>query len=155
MEVDVTVKKLADLFKGTIIELQDEPEFQWKREGIKYAVDEKGEPCLKLTMGNVPLDYDLWEGLRNPALVGLYPVGLQEIWEFFANRRKTGIDESGRQTIFQIARSYDFARKNYTRALIISVMLPFSLKTIDSYTQFFLKEKEGSSHTFSRMYEDG
>lgn len=154
MEVDVTVKKLGDLFKEKIIELQDEPEFQWKREGIKYAVDEKGEPCLKLTMGNVPLDYDLWEGLRNPALVGLYPVGLREIWEFFANRRKTGIDESGRQTIFQIARSYDFARKNYTRALIISVMLPFSLKTIDRYTQFFLKEKEGSSHTFSRMYQD-
>jgi len=154
MEVDVTVKKLADLFKEKISELQDEPEFQWKREGIKYAVDEKGEPCLKLAMGNVPLDYDLWEGLRNPALVGLYPVGLREIWEFFANRRKTAIDESGRQTIFQIPRSYDFARKNYTRALIISVMLPFSLKTIESYTQLFLKEKEGSSHIFARMYED-
>lgn len=154
MEVDVTVEKLADLFKEKISELQDEPEFQWKREGIKYAVDEKGEPCLKLTMGNVPLDYDLWEGLRNPALVGLYPIGLREIWEFFANRRTTGVDESGRQTIFQIPRSYDFARKNYTRALIISVMLPFSLKTIESYTQFFLKEKEGSSHIFARMYED-
>lgn len=86
--------------------------------------------------------------------MGLYLVGLQDIWEFFASRRKTGVDESGRQTIFQTPRSYDFARKNYRRALIISVMLPFCHETVESYARLFLKEKEGSSHVFARMYED-
>ena len=154
MNTDITVEKLTNSFKEKISELQDEPEFQWKREAVKYALDEKGEPCVKLAIGNVPLGYDLWEGLRNPALVGLYPVGLPEIWEFYANRRKTGLDESGRKTIFQIPHSYDFARKNYTRALIVSVMLPFSPQTTENYAQFFLKEKKGSSHIFARMYED-
>ena len=154
MEVDIAVKKLADLFKEKIIKLQDEPEFQWKREGIKYAADEKGEPSLKLTIGNVPLDYDLWEGLRNPDVVGLHPVGLREIWEFFASRRKIGVDESGRQTIFQTPRSYDFARKNCRRAPIISAMLPFCHETIESYVQLLLKEKEGYSYVLARMYED-
>lgn len=153
MRVDITVKSLRDLFKEKIAELQEEPEFQWKRERIKYAVNENGESCVKLAVGNLPLDYDLWKGLRNPALVGLYPVGLEEVWEFYANRRKTEVDESGRQTVFQIPRSFNFARKNYTRAVIISIMLPFSLEVIQEYTQLFGK-KGGSSHMYSRMFQD-
>lgn len=154
MGIDATVKSLRHLFGEKIIELQDEPEFQWKREGVKYAVDKNQNPCVKLALGNIPLDYDLWKGLKNPAIVGLYPLGLREIWEFYANRRKTGVDESGRQTVFQIPRSYDFAIKNYSRALIVSVMLPFSLEVIENYIQLILREKRESSHIFSRMYED-
>lgn len=154
MGLDFTVASLRDLFSEKIMELQDEPEFQWKREKVKYAVDKNQKPCVKLAVGNVPLDYDLWKGLKNPALVGLYPVGLREVWEFYANRRKTGVDESGRPTIFQIPHPYDFALENYSRALIVSVMLPFSRDVIQDYTQLILKEKRASSHIFSRMYED-
>jgi len=154
MRIDITVKDLTHLFKEKIVELQEEPEFQWNTEKIKYDVAENGEPCVKIAVGNFSLDYDLWKGLRNPAVVGLYPIGLQQIWEFYANRRKSGIDEFGRQTIFQIPLSFDFARKNYTRAVIISVMLPFSPKVIGDYTQLILEKRRGSSHLFSRMYED-
>jgi len=142
MGMGVTVNGLADMFKEKIAELQEEPEFQWDIEEVKYAVDEDGEPYVKMAVGNVPLDYDLWKGLRNPAVVGLYPAGLQEVWEFYSNRRKGRVDEFGRQTIFQIPRSFDFARKNYSRAVIISVMLPFSPKVIDDYSQLLKKERD-------------
>ena len=119
-----------------VAELQDEPEFQWKHESIKYAVDEDGDPSVKVAMGNVPLDYDLWKGLRNPAVMGIYPAGLKEIWDYHANRRRAQVDEYGRQTIFQIPRSYDFAKEKFNRAVIISVMLPFSHEVIKNiYTQ--------------------
>ena len=154
MGTDITVSGLASLFSEKIEELQGEPEFQWGVEKLKYAVDESREPSVKIALGNVPLDYDLWEGLRNPAVVGLHPAGLREIWEFYANRRKVSVDEYGRQTIFQIPRSFDFARRNYSRAVIISVMLPFSPNVIKDYTHLFPEKGMGSSHLFSRMYED-
>jgi len=153
-KLEVTAKGLTDVFKEKIAELREEPEFQWSLERRKDAMEESGEPCVKVAVGNVPLDYDLWKGLRNPAVVGLHPAGLQEIWEFYVNRKKERVDEFGRQTIFQIPRSFNFARKNYSRAVIISVMLPFSPQVIGDYTQIILEKRKGSSHIFSRMYQD-
>ena len=154
MGMEVTVEGLTDIFREKVTELQEEPEFQWTGEKIKYAVDGRGAPLVKLAVGNVPLDYDLWKGLRNPAVVGLYPAGLREIWEFYANRRRERVDEFGRQTIFQVPRSFDFARRNYGQALIISAMLPFSPKVVRNYSQIIPEKGRGSSHLFSRMYKD-
>ncbi len=154
MPNDVTVNELTQLFKGKIIEVQEEPEFQRSMDKIKYATDKNGEPLLKLAIGNIPLDYDLWQGLRNPAVVGLHPAGLPEIWEFYANRKKQKVDETGRATIFQVPRSFDFALKNYRRAIIVSVMLPFSSQIIEDYIKQTINKRKGSSHLFARMYED-
>jgi hypothetical protein len=116
----LTVLGITQLYKDRIAELQEEPEFQWKKDSIKYAVDEEGEPQVKVAVGNVPLDYDLWEGLRNPAVVGLYPAGLEEIWEYHANKRRERVDESGRRTIFQVPKTFEQARKRFGRAVIAS-----------------------------------
>ncbi|MHA2299206.1 MAG: hypothetical protein ACXAEU_15295 [Candidatus Hodarchaeales archaeon] len=152
--IDLTVKELIKLFNDKILELQEEPEFQWTANNLKYASDDSGLPRVKIVAGNVPLDYDLWKGLRNPAVVGLYPAGLQEIWEYQANKRRKSVDETGRRTIFQIPRSFDNARKDYRRSLLISVMLPFSSKVLAEYSKNVLDEEKSSSHLFSRMYED-
>ena len=81
MGTGLSDSSLAPLFREVIGELQEEPEFQSSRERVKYALDENGQPDVKVAVANVPLDYDLWEGLRNPAVVGSYPAGLREIWE--------------------------------------------------------------------------
>lgn len=152
--MDITPKVISDLFREKIVELQVEPDFQWSKDRIKYAVDEEGSPEVKTAIGNVPLDYDLWKGLRNPALIGKYPINLKDIWEFYAHRRRKSTDESGRQTIFKIPRDYDYAKDNYNRAVIISVMLPFSPEVIKDYCEQIVEEGRESSHLFSRMYED-
>jgi hypothetical protein len=108
---NLTVEKITGLFKDRVAELQEEPEFQWKRESIKYAVDDNGDPSVKVAIGNVSLDYDLWKGLRNPAVVGTSPAGLKEIWEYHAHRRRARVDEYGRQTIFQIPKSFETSCK--------------------------------------------
>jgi len=136
------------------MELQEEPEFQWKRENVKYASGADGVPLVKVAVGNVPLDYDLWEGLRNPAVVGQYPAGLREVWEFFANKRKDRVDESGRQTIFQVPRPFEEAQKRFKRAVLISVMLPFSHDVVEGYLEAVRSERDRSSYLFNRMYED-
>jgi len=150
---NLTVKELADLLKENISELKTEAEFQRGDETLEYAVDKDETPLVKVAIGNVPVAYDLWEGLRNPALAGLYPAGLQEIWEYYANRRKQKVDESGRSTIFQVPRSFDYAIKHYRRAVIISVMLPFSRQIVHDYVCQVIENKRGSSHKFLSMYE--
>jgi len=122
---NITLAAISQILTEKVLELQIEPEFQ-KTSGCDFAADPEGNPLIKVAVGNVPLDYDLWDGLRNPAVAGIYPAGLPELWEFYANRRKQKVDEAGRQTIFQVPRSFDFAKKTYRRVLIISVMLPFS-----------------------------
>lgn len=154
MGTEITVKGVTNEFKEKIEELQEEPEFQWSSEKTKYRMDANGNPEVKIAIGNISLDYDLWEGLRNPAMIGLHPVGLREIWEFYANRKKERVDEVGRRTIFQIPRSFRLARKNFNRAVVISAMLPFSPKIIKEYAQIIRQKRKGSSHIFARMYED-
>ena len=149
----LTVLGITQLYKNRIAELQEEPEFQWKKDSIKYAVDEDGEPQVKVAVGNVPLDYDLWEGLRNPAVVGLYPAGLKEIWEYHANKRRERVDESGRRTIFQVPKTFEQARKRFGRAVIASVMLPFSPEVVEGYISSVKDDRGRSSHVFRRMYE--
>ena len=53
MRTKITSKTLTNLFKERIVELQEEPEFQWSGERIKYATDHNGEPSIKIAVGNV------------------------------------------------------------------------------------------------------
>ena len=112
----ITVENITDIIQKKILELHEEPEFQWGSSRTTYRTDHEGNPQIKVAVGNFPLEYDLWEGLRNPAVIGLHPIGFEQIWAYYANKRKDRVDESGRQTIFQIPRSYEYARKNYERA---------------------------------------
>ncbi len=150
----VTADEINQVFRENLAEVLEEPAFQRLADNAKVAVDDSGEPLVKLAVANVPLDYDLWEGLRNPAVVGLYPAGLPELWDFYATRRKDKVDESGRATIFQIPRSYEFAQGQYRRAWIISAMLPFSSRIVDDYTSHVIERKRGSSHLYASMYND-
>jgi len=141
-------------FQQAIRDLQEEPKHHWSRDQRAYAAKADGRPAVKIAVGNVPLDYDLWSGLRNPAVSGLYPAGLQEIWEFFAHQRRQRLDTSGRPTIFQVPRTFDYAREHYSRAVLISAMLPFSPDIMEAYVNSVLAEQAASSHLFSRMYEE-
>ncbi len=152
--MDLNVSAITALFQDTIGSLQGEPDFQWSADDVKYAVTDRGDPDVQVAVGNVPLDYDLWAGLRNPAVVGLHPAGLPEIWAFHAHRRKRRVDATGRPTIFQIPQSYDDAQATYRRAVIISIMIPFSPTVLDAYAQGIQDRPQGSSHLYARMYRD-
>lgn len=129
---NIDVKKIDTIEKSTlesslkekIMELKRQPEFQWDDGRTSYAIDADGSPAARVAVANSPLDFDLWDGLRNPAMVGLFPAGYPEIWEYFANNRKRKTDETGRNMIFQVARPFEWALQEYKRAVIISALLP-------------------------------
>jgi hypothetical protein len=153
IDMKITAHSILQRMQEHIQELSVEPEFQRGTPHMKFEADTQGKPAIKTAIGNVALDYDLWQGLRNPATIGLYPVGLKELWEFYAHHRKKRVDESGRQTIFQVPREFSFAKHQYRRAVIISVMLPFSTSLVHQYISH-VNQQRGSSHIYTRMYED-
>ncbi len=116
-------------------ELVEQPEYRWGGDERTFAVDGQGRPAVRVGIANCELDFDIWEGLRNPATVGMHPVGLRELWEFYAHHRKRNVDATGRPTIFKLPRPFSEAKKEFSRAVLISVMLPIAPQILQPYSQ--------------------
>ncbi|MBN1685676.1 MAG: hypothetical protein JW852_03430 [Spirochaetales bacterium] len=153
MGTPITIENIEQVLKDRVAELLEEPEYKTDFNSDVYALDADGNPIVKVAAANVSLEYDLWEGMRNPASIGCYPAGMPEFWEYYAHRRKRNIDETGRYSIFQIPRSYESASKEYNRAVIISVMLPFSHNLIKTYARPILKRGEAKPYAFKKTYD--
>ncbi len=150
---NLSLSAITELITRNIKALRDDPSFCAGE--VKYALDSAGEPDVKVAAANVPLDYDLWDGLRNPAGVGLHPVGIRDIWEFYAWRTIFGHpDEPGPDTIFEVPRSFEYAHDRFQRVLIVSVMLPFAGKLLKAHDRFIRAHERGSSWQYSRFYEE-
>lgn len=131
-------------------ELKNQPEYQWQDGRINFETTPEGEPAIKAGVANCPIDHDIWEGLRNPAQIGLYPAGLKQIWELWAENNKKKTDESGRTTIFQLPPSFEEAKKEYSRAVIISVLLPISQKIMGSYNETIQERGVAPEETYCK-----
>lgn len=132
----ITRDSAEKLLKEKIVQLSAQPEFQWKEGQTNYEQDPDGSPAVRVALAGCSVDFDLWAGLRNPAKVGIYPVGFQEIWEYYAGNRKKRTDASGRATIFQLSEPFLEAKKRYNRVLIISALLPLSKEIFATYNQY-------------------
>ncbi|NLE77190.1 MAG: hypothetical protein GX605_10635 [Chloroflexi bacterium] len=152
MPIDLTPTAITAAFQEQLARLRTEPGFQWGREHLDTEPD--GQPLVRVAVGNVPLTYDLWEGLRNPAMVGLHPAGLQEVWEFHAYRTRRKVEAAGRATIFQIPQSWEAAQQRYRRAVLVSAMLPFQPELAAEYAALAAARETTSSARFSTMYFD-
>ena len=62
-----------------ILQLNAQPEFQWQEDHTIYEQDSDGSPAVRVSVAGCPVDFDLWAGLRNPAIVGVFPAGFREI----------------------------------------------------------------------------
>ncbi len=132
---DIDRATLTRLLADKVAEISVQPEYRWADGRTNFAVDTDGAPAVRVGVLNCGLDCDLWKGLRNPAMIGLYPVGLPQIWGFYANNRKRRTDESGRATIFQTAEPYETACKRFGRVVLLSAMLPLNGDVARRYTK--------------------
>jgi hypothetical protein len=151
LELNLSVPAITELLAESIRTLRDDPALRAGE--VKYALDSAGEPDVKVAGANVPLDYDLWDGLRNPAGLGLHPAGLREIWEFYAWRTASKrSDDTGRETIFEFPLTFDQARERFQRALIVSVMLPFAEGPLKAHDRFIRGNEHSAFWPYSQFY---
>jgi hypothetical protein len=149
--VNLSSPAIKQLISRNIKALRDDPTLCAGE--VKYALDGEGEADVKVAAANVPLDYDLWDGLRNPAGLGLHPAGLREVWEFYAWRTASKrCDDTGRETIFEVPRSFEYAQDRFRRALIVSVMLPFAGKLLKAHDRFIRENERGAYWPYSQLY---
>ncbi|MBT3272202.1 MAG: hypothetical protein HN368_03530 [Spirochaetales bacterium] len=145
---------LTSLLKKTVSELSIQPEFAWE-DGIQtFATDPDDSPAVRVGVGCCSPDFDLWDGLRNPAAVGLYPAGFEEIWDYYANRRKQKTDEFGRATIFQVASTFAEAKKRYSRALVVSVMLPVASEVYSKYNTVIHDSGQAPWEGYAKVWDE-
>ncbi|UCF97568.1 MAG: hypothetical protein JSV89_20700 [Spirochaetaceae bacterium] len=132
----ITRNSVEELLKEKIRHLSAQPEFQWKEDYTIFEQDSDGSPAVRAAVAVCSADFDLWEGLRNPAKIGVFPAGFREIWEYYAGNRKKRTDASGRATIFQLSEPFEQARKCYNRVRIISALLPLSNEIFSTYNRY-------------------
>jgi hypothetical protein len=53
-----------------------------------------------------------------------------------------------------VPRDFEYALHNYGRAVIVSLMLPFSNEVVHEYVGRVIDSKRASSHVFAKMYEE-
>ena len=75
----VSRSTLEKLLMEKILQLNAQPEFQWQEDHTIYEQDSDGSPAVRVSVAGCPVDFDLWAGLRNPAIVGVFPAGFREI----------------------------------------------------------------------------
>ena len=132
---NLNTDNIISALQERVDELESQPEHRWENGEAGYATDAGGRAAFKVGVANCTLDFDLWKGLRNPAALGLHPVGLEQIWEYYAGKRVDSTDETGRRTMFRVPKPYAVAQEMFGRAVIISVQLPFSPSTLGEYAE--------------------
>jgi ferredoxin len=151
----ITGKVVEKLLKEKILHLSAQPEFQWKEDYTTFEQDPDGSPAARAAVASCPVDFDLWRDLRNPAKVGIYPAGLQEIWEYYAGNRKKRTDASGRATIFQLSEQFEEAKKRFKHVLIISAMLPLSKRIFSTYNQYVRTKSFAPWDGYCKAWSEG
>jgi len=72
---------------------------------------------------NCAPDFDVWQGLRSPALIGMYPISLRDIWMHYAAMNVKSTRADGSPNPLAMPEPFEDACREYRRAVIISAML--------------------------------
>ena len=132
---EMTQMGLTEALRLKAQEIRQKPEYRWADGRHNHKVDALGRPAIKAAVANCALDFDLWQGLRNPALIGRHPAGLRQVWEFYAARdiRKTRPD--GTPNYLSMPVPFEEAAERFGRALIVSAMVPLSDEVFEPYAE--------------------
>ncbi|HUW57625.1 MAG TPA: hypothetical protein VMZ92_13380 [Planctomycetota bacterium] len=133
--VSLTRRELEKRLSAKVMEVAREPEYSWGDSFRSFMTDEDGKALVRLAAANCPADTDIWQGLRSPALVGMYPVGLREIWMHYAAANVKSTRADGSPNPLAMPEPFEEALKRYRRALIICGMLAMHPQVYETYAE--------------------
>jgi ferredoxin len=135
----ITRSNVESALRAKIEEIRGKPEYFWASGWRNHRVNDEGEASVKASVANCTLDFDLWKGLRNPALIGRHPLGLREVWEFYAANDIKKTRPDGTPNYLSMPVPFEEATQRFERATIISVMLPLSEEVYRRYAEITLR----------------
>jgi len=117
------------------VEVAREPDYGWGDGFQSFMTEADGTPVVRLAVTNCRPDTDIWAGLRSPSLVGMYPIGLPDIWRHYAAANVKSTRYDGSPNPLAMPEPFEEALERYPRAVIISGMLVMNPQIYDSYAE--------------------
>ena len=124
---------LHSLLETKVAQVIGEPAFNWRGDFRPFMTDGDGAPVVRLGVTNCRIDMDIWEGLRGPASVGMYPLGLSDIWKHFAAADVKGTRPDGTDAPLVMPEPFEDACGRFKRAVIVSGMLVLNPEIFEAY----------------------
>jgi ferredoxin len=150
----MTPASIEAALQRKVEEIRTKPEYLWADGWRNHRVNEEGEAALKTGVANCTLDFDLWEGLRNPALIGRHPVGLREIWEYYATRDIKKTRPDGTPNYLSMPTPFEDAMERFDRAVIISAMLPLSGEVFERYAEVIVRREPAPYDAYCKAWAE-
>lgn len=131
----ITPTRIEAALRRKVERIRGKPEYLWADDRRNHKVNHDEEAAVKAAVANCTLDFDLWKGLRNPALIGRHPLGLQEIWEYYATNDIQKTRPDGTPNYLSMPTPFEKAQKQLDRAVVISALLPLSEEIFERYAE--------------------
>jgi len=148
----ITQINIEAALRCKIEESRREPEYLWADDRRNHKVNDEGEAAIKAAVANCTLDFDLWKGLRNPAQIGRHPVGLREIWEYYAANDIKKIRPDGTPNYLSMPSSFEEAAAQFSRGVIISVMLPVADEVFERYAETIVRREPAPYDAYCKIW---
>jgi len=147
---EIDSSQIRSLLENKIDEIADEPEYTWNRDFRSFMTDRNGRPVVRVGMANCDLDTDIWDGLRSPANVGMYPLTPEDIWKHHAAASIETTRFDGSPNPLAMPESFEEAKEHLKRVVIISVMLAVNPEMYEIYAQKIERGEEGPFDYYKR-----
>ncbi|MBI5722689.1 MAG: hypothetical protein HZA50_01935 [Planctomycetes bacterium] len=126
---------IQEFLRQKVAAMAQEPEFaRHEPEGrTAFMRDADGLPAARVAIANAAPSTDIWAGLRSPAAVGSHPVGVKDIWNFYAANNIKSVRNDGTPNYLAVPESFEEACEHLRRVVIISALLPISPEVFAEY----------------------
>jgi len=150
----ITPASIEAALRCKVEEIRKKPEYLWADGRRNHKVNDEGEAAVKAAVANCALDFDLWKGLRNPALIGRHPVGLREIWEYYATKDIKKTRPDGTPNYLSMSIPFEEAAERFGRAVIISPMLPLSQEVFERYAEAIVRREPAPYDAYCKAWAE-
>lgn len=128
-------ENFQELLQAKVQEVAQEPDYGWSNGFRSFMVEDAGRPVVRVAVTNCSPGMDIWEGLRSPARVGMYPLGLDDIWLHYAASNVKNTRYDGSPNPLAMPETFDEALGRFGRAVLVSAMLAVNPDVYEVYAQ--------------------
>ncbi len=131
----IACEQLQQRLAEKVSEVARQPEHNWGDGFCAFMTEPDGRPVVRLAAVHCPPDTDIWQGLRSPAQVGMYPVGLEDIWTHYATSSIRSTRPDGSPNPLAMPEPFADAADRFGRAVIVSAMLAMNGDVFEAYAE--------------------
>jgi ferredoxin len=131
----VDVGQIEAYLTRKVVEVAQEPDYSWGNGFRSYLTDGEGGPVVRVAAVNCDPGFDIWENLRTPANVGMYPLTLSDVWMHYAASNIKSTRHDGSPNPLAMPEPYNDARGRFRRAVLLTAMLVINPEIFETYAE--------------------